>query len=163
VSGRIDIDSVFGRFVRDTVSAEIWRRYGEPDEYPSGYRLLRQVIEEHERKFGALPWRHAVMVRLCAQVVGMGDGVREFLSTRDTDAARLTTLANAQWWFTILEALVPQRLRAEEMGDAMEFLTSAPRTRWLIWLKTATTTWWVAVNAVREVTSAAWGRVRSSR
>lgn len=56
--------------------------------------------------------------------------------------------------FAFAELLVPQRIAAEELGDAMEQITSFARGRrphWQIYLKVATTIFWVLWHAIRDV------------
>lgn len=60
-----------------------------------------------------------------------------------------------------LSLLVPRRLAEEEIGDALERvrnLVRLGRPRWHVWLKVATTVFWVCLNSLREITSAVRGR-----
>jgi hypothetical protein len=53
-----------------------------------------------------------------------------------------------------VELLVPPRIRDEELGDAREIVYRLVREgapRWKIFLKVATTFFWVGVNTIREV------------
>jgi len=67
----------------------------------------------------------------------------------------------ASRWFQFLELLLPQRIRDEEIGDALEeiaALVERSAGRWQIRLKIASTTFWLLINAVREVSSAVRGK-----
>ncbi|HVF58250.1 MAG TPA: hypothetical protein VNJ70_00315 [Thermoanaerobaculia bacterium] len=60
-----------------------------------------------------------------------------------------------------LSLFVPPRLAEEEIGDAIERvrdLVRLGRPRWHVWLKVATTVFWVCLNSLREITSAVRGR-----
>jgi hypothetical protein len=68
----------------------------------------------------------------------------------------------AIWCFGTIEALVPRRLRNEELGDGLEFIRDLDRPRWQRYLKISSTLFWVAINAVREVVSSALGQKKAS-
>lgn len=77
----------------------------------------------------------------------------ELIDSRIT-AARLSASLG------LLGLFVPKRLSSDEIGDAVESLYIMARDpgcpRWRMWVKVATTWFWVAINAVREIRSA-WG------
>jgi hypothetical protein len=67
----------------------------------------------------------------------------------------------AESWLNIIECLVPARLRNEDIGDACEVIhrmAAEGRLRWRIALKLVMMSFWVLVNAVREVVAALDGR-----
>jgi hypothetical protein len=64
----------------------------------------------------------------------------------------------AERTFSALEAFLPRRIRNEEIGDALEYINAPGRSRSAIYTKTASTVFWVAANAARELMSVAWGR-----
>jgi len=70
-------------------------------------------------------------------------------------AARVATV------FDLIELLVPRRIADEEIGDALELigrLAAEGRPRWQIYLKAASATFFVLLNAVREVSSSLLGK-----
>ena len=71
------------------------------------------------------------------------------------------SLYRAHQTFRLLEALVTKRLRAEQLGDALEWINEPGRLPWEIRLKVASTVFWVLVNSAREVCSIPWGRKTS--
>jgi hypothetical protein len=65
-----------------------------------------------------------------------------------------------------LSLFVPRRLAEEEIGDALErvqYLARLGRPRWQIWLKVATSVFWVCLNSLREIISAVRGRASVKR
>ncbi len=60
--------------------------------------------------------------------------------------------------FAWLEGLVPKGMSSREIGDAIEVITMRRLMGWSLYRKLASTIFWVAVNAVREVCSAMAGR-----
>ncbi|WP_426751695.1 hypothetical protein [Myxococcus sp. Y35] len=61
------------------------------------------------------------------------------------------TSHRATWILDLLSMCVPKRLASEEIGDALERINAmlaAGRPSWFIYLKVATTTWWVAWHSV---------------
>lgn len=63
--------------------------------------------------------------------------------------------------FSLVELFVPSRISAEEIGDALEVLDDlaadcAPS--WKLHLKIASTVFWLGVNVVREIVTAALGK-----
>jgi hypothetical protein len=63
----------------------------------------------------------------------------------------------ATYLFECLSLTIPSRQADEEIGDALEVISSLD-SRWKIWLKTVSTVFWLFVNALREVTSALYGK-----
>jgi hypothetical protein len=64
-----------------------------------------------------------------------------------------TTMRRAKKAFDLLEALVPQRIANEEIGDALELIhrwVKARRPKWMIYLKVATTFFWVLTHSVLD-------------
>lgn len=62
-----------------------------------------------------------------------------------------TTVRQAEYWLDLLSALVPKRIANEEIGDALEAIhrmVKAKRPKWFIYLKVATTCFWVGVHTV---------------
>lgn len=63
--------------------------------------------------------------------------------------------------FSVIELCVPPRISSEEIGDALEVLESlaaAGAPSWKLHLKIASTVFWLGLNVVREVVTAALGR-----
>lgn len=63
-------------------------------------------------------------------------------------------LRRANRTFEIIELVVPKRISAEEIGDAMEtiaFLISQGRPSWQIYVKVVTTVLWVLIHSVHQV------------
>lgn len=62
--------------------------------------------------------------------------------------------------FELLDAVVPRRLRVEEIGDALEYVNAPGRTALQIYLKAIATTFWVLLNAFREIRSSVGKRAQ---
>ncbi|WP_140875226.1 hypothetical protein [Myxococcus xanthus] len=61
------------------------------------------------------------------------------------------TVQRATWMLDLLSMWVPKRLASEEIGDALErinAMSAAGRPFWFIYLKVATTSWWVTWHSV---------------
>jgi hypothetical protein len=61
----------------------------------------------------------------------------------------------------LLSLVVSRRIGQEDIGDALECLhrlACLGCPRWQLWLKTASTVFWVLLNSLREITSAVRGR-----
>jgi len=66
--------------------------------------------------------------------------------------------------FAFAELVAPTRITDEEIGDALEVLERLSRSgapSWRLYLKIATTYFWLAVNVVRELSSAITGKKRA--
>jgi hypothetical protein len=66
--------------------------------------------------------------------------------------------------FRIIALLVPRRVCEEELGDALEVLDHLYRVgapRWHTRVKVCSTVFWVLINGLREIVSAALGRERT--
>lgn len=66
--------------------------------------------------------------------------------------------------FETLSLMVPARIAAEDIGDAMEVigrLVHAGSPPWKIYLKTASACFWVVLNATREVSAAFLGKSKA--
>jgi len=64
----------------------------------------------------------------------------------------------------LLEALVPRRIANEEIGDAQEYIhrmVAAHRPRWMIYLKVATTYFWILTHALAASITRAADALRS--
>lgn len=64
----------------------------------------------------------------------------------------------------LLEALVPRRIANEEIGDAQEYIhrmVAAHRPRWMVYLKVATTYFWILTHALAAVITRAADALRS--
>ena len=60
--------------------------------------------------------------------------------------------------------LAPKRVREEEIGDALEDIhrrLSQGQPAWKIYLRVASTLFWVAINSLREITGALLGRSKA--
>jgi hypothetical protein len=76
-------------------------------------------------------------------------------------AAFLSSRIQPERAFDWLSLAVPKRIAQEDIGDALELignLRTDGASPWMIWLKVISTFCWVAMNSVREVTSALLGR-----
>lgn len=65
----------------------------------------------------------------------------------------------------LMELVLPKRLAMEDLGDAMEQIARLVQRRepiWKIYLKTASTMFWLAVKALREIISALPGKKAGS-
>ncbi len=75
--------------------------------------------------------------------------------------ARIAAESRVARGFDFIELLVPKRVAAEEIGDAMELIARLLREggpAWQIYLKAITTAFFVLLNGVREVTSSLLGK-----
>jgi hypothetical protein len=73
-------------------------------------------------------------------------------------SSRPTSLERAARVFATLLAFVPRRIADEEVGDALEVISTFEFQGWRLWLKVVSTIFWVLVNAVREGASATLGK-----
>jgi hypothetical protein len=76
-------------------------------------------------------------------------------------ALRAKSVADAV--FEAVSLLFPRRIRDEELGDGAEGihrLMCLGRPAWQIYVKLASTIFWIMINALREVTSAGFGKLR---
>lgn len=65
----------------------------------------------------------------------------------------------------LMELVLPKRLAMEDLGDAMEQIARLVQRReptWKVYLKTASTMFWLAVKALREIISALPGKKAGS-
>jgi hypothetical protein len=67
-------------------------------------------------------------------------------------------LAAAEWTFSALAAVVPRRINNEEVGDSLGWCKAPGRSRWSIWGRIVSTTFFVALAVLREIRSAWLGR-----
>lgn len=82
------------------------------------------------------------------------DQVRLYRPSIEKDSASTSTSERARRVLDAVSACVPKRLADEEIGDALELITrmeTEGRSKFLCWTKVATTVFWVAVNALREI------------
>lgn len=77
-----------------------------------------------------------------------------------------STQKRAFWLLEAISLLVPRRISDEEIGDALELvgqLSQDKRPAWQIYLKVASTIFWVGLSAIREVTSSLMGKKKPVR
>ena len=75
--------------------------------------------------------------------------VRNALTAFDEDAMRTCARRAAALTFRALESLGSKRIANEDLGDAEEFVRTLDRRDWDVWVKTASTVFWVVVNSAR--------------
>lgn len=80
----------------------------------------------------------------------------------DRAQRRTTTFERAESVFNFIALVVPRRMRSEEIGDALEMIhamTGDPTCpSWRVWLKVASSCFWVVLNALRSVRSVIIGK-----
>jgi hypothetical protein len=72
-------------------------------------------------------------------------------------------LARIHSWFRLVEALVPKRLANEEIGDALEQVqrfAEEGRSHWYIYLKFASSAFWILAHAIGDVGARLQGRAK---
>jgi hypothetical protein len=65
--------------------------------------------------------------------------------------------------FDVVSAVVPERIANEELGDALEEMQrrmSCGGATWWVYVKLASTLFWISMNAVREIAAALLGKSR---
>jgi hypothetical protein len=103
--------------------------------------------------------RDAEILELVSSRIPNPERLPTYLSIH-LDAARgpSTPQRAATRVFSIVEAGLPTRLRNEEIGDALEYINAFGRSPLAIYTKLLSTLFWLGVNALRELASAALGR-----
>jgi len=86
---------------------------------------------------------------------------RQKFFRRNAERRAYRACRSAHAVFQLVQLGVPKRLSREEIGDALEVihqLVQVHASAWKIYLKIATTVGWLALNVIREVSSALLGR-----
>lgn len=118
--------------------------------------LADQDIDQASKDLGAIQFVATVANELLEKCeVALPPGPAE------GPAIRSQVPGVATWTFNLIEVLVPRRIRQEEIGDTLELIVLRRLQGWRLYVKLATTTFWVFINSLREVSSGLLGKKRS--
>ena len=130
---------------------------------------LRLLFEEKEHWFQAEPPEQSTESAYQSDQSRTGDrksteDSRPHFSADANSHHGSRALQDAGRVFSALELVLPKRIVAEEVGDALEVvgrLHQEGSSAWKMYLKLASTVFWISINAVREVSGGILGRKRA--
>jgi hypothetical protein len=146
------------------IARELHRRWNAPktlaDEVEASLEEASNALDRIQARGAAR--NRAVQLSALRENKVLADVFISWSHREEVETSRAETLRKVESTFSVVELMIPPKLRGEEIGDALEEINRmAVRPdfrRWRVWLKVASTCFWVAVNAVRQVSSAILGK-----